>query len=99
LHWSEFLTRVAVGALLFLVIDPTVAAHWPVVMTDLPVALLSATLTALGSVASIDGFSRTLAVVLVDNDFVVGFEHARHLSFDRRGRQSRCGPFARIRAE
>jgi hypothetical protein len=24
--------------LLFLVIDPTVAAHWPVVMTDLPVA-------------------------------------------------------------
>jgi hypothetical protein len=28
--------------LLFLVIDPTVAAHWPVVMTDLPVALLSA---------------------------------------------------------
>ncbi len=35
--------RVALGALLFLVIDPTVAAHWPVVMTDLPVALLSAT--------------------------------------------------------
>ena len=28
---------------MFLVIDPTVAAHWPVVMTDLPVALLSAT--------------------------------------------------------
>jgi hypothetical protein len=25
-----------------LMIDPTVAAHWPVVMTDLPVALLSA---------------------------------------------------------
>jgi Dolichyl-phosphate-mannose-protein mannosyltransferase len=33
---------VALGTLLFLVIDPTVAAHWPVVMTDLPVALLSA---------------------------------------------------------
>lgn len=32
----------ALGTLLFLVIDPTVAAHWPVVMTDLPVALLSA---------------------------------------------------------
>ena len=38
-----FDARVALGALLFLVIDPTVAAHWPVVMTDLPVALLSAT--------------------------------------------------------
>jgi uncharacterized membrane protein (Fun14 family) len=32
---------VAIGALLFALIDPTVAAHWPVVMTDLPVGLLS----------------------------------------------------------
>src|SRR5215469_11085043 len=32
----------AIGALLFLAIDPTVAAHQPVVMTDLPVSLLSA---------------------------------------------------------
>jgi hypothetical protein len=32
---------VALGALLFALIDPTVAAHWPVVMTDLPVGLLS----------------------------------------------------------
>jgi hypothetical protein len=38
-----FDARVALGTLLFLVIDPTVAAHWPVVMTDLPVALLSGT--------------------------------------------------------
>ena len=34
---------VALGSLLFVLIDPTVAAHWPVVMTDLPVALLSVT--------------------------------------------------------
>ena len=34
---------VALGATGFLVIDPTIAAHLPVVMTDLPVALLSAT--------------------------------------------------------
>lgn len=33
----------ALGALAFLVIDPSVAAHMPVVMTDLAVALLSAT--------------------------------------------------------
>jgi dolichyl-phosphate-mannose-protein mannosyltransferase len=32
---------IAIGALLFAIIDPTVAAHWPVVMTDLPVGLLS----------------------------------------------------------
>jgi hypothetical protein len=32
---------VALGALLFALIDPTVAAHWPVVMTDLAVGLLS----------------------------------------------------------
>ena len=34
---------VALGALVFALIDPTVAAHWPVVMTDLPVAILSVT--------------------------------------------------------
>jgi hypothetical protein len=34
---------IALASLVFLLIDPTVAAHWPVVMTDLPVALLSAT--------------------------------------------------------
>ena len=33
---------IALGTLLFLAIDPTVAAHLPVVMTDLPVSLLSA---------------------------------------------------------
>jgi hypothetical protein len=33
---------VALGTALFLAIDPTVAAHFPVVMTDLPVSLLSA---------------------------------------------------------
>lgn len=34
---------VALAATAFLVIDPTLASHLPVVMTDLPVALLSAT--------------------------------------------------------
>jgi hypothetical protein len=42
-----FCPRVALGALLFLAIDPTVAAHLPVVMTDLPVSLLSATAVVL----------------------------------------------------
>lgn len=34
---------IALTAVLFLAIDPTIAAHLPVVMTDLPVALLSST--------------------------------------------------------
>src|SRR6266567_9381250 len=38
-----FGATVALGGLLFVLIDPTVAAHWPVVMTDLPVGLLSVT--------------------------------------------------------
>jgi len=44
-----FNATVALGALLFLVIDPTIAAHWPVVMTDLPVALLTAIAVVLAS--------------------------------------------------
>lgn len=36
-----FNAGVSLGTLLFLAIDPTVAAHLPVVMTDLPVAFLS----------------------------------------------------------
>ena len=40
---------VALGTVLFLAIDPTVAAHLPVVMTDLPVSLLSATALVLAA--------------------------------------------------
>jgi hypothetical protein len=39
---------IALGTLLFLAIDLTVAAHFPVVMTDLPASLLSATAVVLG---------------------------------------------------
>jgi tetratricopeptide (TPR) repeat protein len=38
-----FNSAIALGSVLFLATDPTVAAHLPAVMTDLPVALLSAT--------------------------------------------------------
>lgn len=41
----------AIGAMTFLAIDPTVAAHLPVVMTDLPVALTSATAVILAVAA------------------------------------------------
>src|SRR5229473_6712417 len=45
----SFNPAVALGTILFLAIDPTVAAHLPVVMTDLPVALLSATAVVLAT--------------------------------------------------
>ncbi len=41
-----FNPSVSLGTLLSLAIDPTVAAHLPVVMTDLPVALLSTRLSS-----------------------------------------------------
>jgi dolichyl-phosphate-mannose--protein O-mannosyl transferase len=41
--WRVLGPLMAVGATAFLAIDPTVAAHMPVVMTDLPVALLAGT--------------------------------------------------------
>jgi tetratricopeptide (TPR) repeat protein len=44
-----FNAGVSLSALLFLAIDPTVAAHLPVVMTDLPMALLSATAVILAA--------------------------------------------------
>jgi len=44
-----FNSAVALGTIFFLGIDPTVAAHLPVVMTDLPVALLATMAVALTS--------------------------------------------------
>lgn len=41
--WRSFGSMVAIGVTLYLAIDPTVAAHMPVVMTDLPIALTSGT--------------------------------------------------------
>ena len=40
LLWRTFGTGIALAALLLLALDPTVSAHMPVVMTDLPMALL-----------------------------------------------------------
>ena len=52
---------VSLGTLLFLAIDPTVAAHLPVVMTDLPVALLSTTAVVLAARAFRDWIWTDLA--------------------------------------
>src|SRR5271154_1527810 len=56
-----FNAGVSLGTLLFLAIDPTVAAHLPVVMTDLPVALLSTTAVVLAARALRDWIWADLA--------------------------------------
>jgi hypothetical protein len=49
--WRTFGPVVSLAATAFLAIDPTVAAHMPVVMTDLPVALTSAAALLFAAVA------------------------------------------------
>jgi hypothetical protein len=60
-----FNAGVSLGTLLFLAIDPTVAAHLPVVMTDLPVALLSTTAVVLTARAFRDWIWTDLAACSV----------------------------------
>ena len=48
---QAFSSAVALGTVLFLAIDPTVAAHLPVVMTDLPLGVLSVTTVVVATVA------------------------------------------------
>ncbi len=66
--WRVFGDIIALAATAFLVIDPTVAAHLPVVMTDLPVALLSTTAVLLAVAA----FRSWRAVDLIFAALVLG---------------------------
>jgi hypothetical protein len=67
---------IAMAALAFLVIDPTVAAHLPVAMTDLPLALLSATAMLLAVVAFRSWRMRDLALVALALGLVLGTKHS-----------------------
>ena len=51
LLWRVFGTGIALAALLLLALDPTVSAHMPVVMTDLPMALLGTSCLCLAILA------------------------------------------------
>jgi len=66
--WRVFGPVVAVAGTLFLTIDPTVAAHMPVVMTDLPIALTSGTAVLLAAQA----FRTWKAIDLVLTALAVG---------------------------
>jgi hypothetical protein len=62
--------------LLFLAIDPTVAAHLPIVMTDLPVSLLSATALALAVRAFQDWISADLFACSVARGLSLATKHS-----------------------
>jgi tetratricopeptide (TPR) repeat protein len=72
---------VASGALAFLWMDPTVAAHWPVVMTDLPVALLSATSVLLLIAALRQWTVLNLSLLAVTLGLTLSVKHSGIISF------------------
>ncbi|WP_375446793.1 hypothetical protein [uncultured Fibrella sp.] len=67
---------VALATLAFLMIDPTVAAHLPVVMTDLPVALLSGTSILAAVVAFRSWRASDLALLAVCLGFTLAAKHS-----------------------
>jgi Dolichyl-phosphate-mannose-protein mannosyltransferase len=72
---------VALGTLLFLAIDPTVAAHLPVVMTDLPVSLLSATAVVLAVRAFQNWAWRDLVACSIALGLALGTKHSAPIFF------------------
>ena len=72
---------VALGSLLFVLIDPTVAAHWPVVMTDLPVALLSVT-SLLVCIQALRNWTKTnLCLLALALGLTLSIKHSGLVSF------------------
>ena len=76
-----FNAAVALGTLLFLVIDPTVAAHLPVVMTDLPVSLLSATAVVLAAKAFRHWLWSDLAACSISLGLALAAKHSAPIVF------------------
>jgi len=68
--------RVTLAALLVLLIDPTVAAHLPAVLTDLPLSLLSASAVLSGYVAFRSWRVRDLALAAVTTGLALASKHS-----------------------
>src|SRR5215475_5027808 len=82
--WSSFRVAggvVAIGALAFALIDPTVAAHWPVVMTDLPIALLSVTSVLLTVLALREWSLRNLILLATALGLTLSAKHSGAITF------------------
>jgi Dolichyl-phosphate-mannose-protein mannosyltransferase len=76
-----FGSGVALGTALFLAIDPTVAAHLPVVMTDLPVSLLSATAVIL-AIRALQGWQwKDLAACAIALGLALATKHSAPIVF------------------
>jgi dolichyl-phosphate-mannose--protein O-mannosyl transferase len=76
---------IALGTLLFLAIDPTVAAHLPIVMTDLPVSLLSATALVLAVRAFQDWTWADLCACSVALGLALSTKHSAPILLHLRG--------------
>ena len=76
-----FSDAVALATLLFLAIDPTVSAHLPLVMTDLPVALLGATAIVLATRAFRTWSPRDLAFTSLALGLVLATKHSAPIFF------------------
>lgn len=76
-----FGTIVAVAAAAFLAIDPTVAAHMPVVMTDLPVALASGAAVAFAAAGFRNWSIPDLVMTAVSTGLALGAKHSGIITF------------------
>ncbi len=74
--WRVFNGAMAVGTAAFLMIDPSIAAHLPVVMTDLPVALLMTTSVLLAWAAFRWWRSRDLLLAGLALGLTLGAKHS-----------------------
>jgi Dolichyl-phosphate-mannose-protein mannosyltransferase len=70
---------IALAALLLLALDPTVSAHLPVVMTDLPMALLGTICVCLAILALRDGFWRDWILLGVAGGLLLATKHSAPL--------------------
>ncbi|HLK03490.1 MAG TPA: hypothetical protein VKT53_03545 [Candidatus Acidoferrum sp.] len=67
---------VAIGTILFLALDPTVAGHFPQVMTDLPVSLLAATAVVLAARAFRDWRATDFALTSLALGLALATKHS-----------------------
>ena len=74
--WRLFHPVLAIGTISFLVIDPTVAAHMPMVLTDLPLALLASTAVLLSFYAFRTWKSHDLIIAGVVLGLAFGAKHS-----------------------
>jgi len=70
---------IALAALLLLALDPTVSAHMPVVMTDLPMALLGTICCCLAALALREGRSRDWILLGLGGGLLLATKHSAPL--------------------